>query len=233
MTDIQSMVETLQGGGFNPELVRFLVYGESGVGKTRFASTWPNCFFIDLEKGMASVRTTVDRVQTDDWDVVVEVFKALRRDCPYDTIVIDSLNELQKIIMANIMKKFPNVRRSYDNTPQVGDYGKMLNDFNEVIRRFMSLPTHLVLIAQVQSQVYETDLVKPQLTGKNASGDVCRLMDCVGYLHKIDDEDSTRALAFDATRFVSKDRSDLLPKTIFNPTFESLAESWTEANLSL
>jgi hypothetical protein len=58
-------------GEFNPHRVRMLVYGESGIGKTRFASTWPHTLFVDIDDGMASVDAPCHRVPIRD---IAEVF---------------------------------------------------------------------------------------------------------------------------------------------------------------
>ena len=52
-------------GTFNPDIAKFLFYGESGTGKTRLASTFPDTIFADVDKGMSSVTEQVDQVEID------------------------------------------------------------------------------------------------------------------------------------------------------------------------
>lgn len=209
-------IEHLKTGGFNPKRVRGLLYGESGVGKTVFASTWPQPLFIDAEDGMASVTLPVDRVRVTSWEEVFAVVDYLinAEELPYETIVIDSLNEIQHLCMNYIVQAFPQVKRSYQSVPQVADYGKMILDIENMVRVLKSLPMHVLFLAQVQNREFDTDTVSPQLTGKNTAKNICRMMDVVGYIFKTetaDDNMSDRAIAFDAANYVTKDRSGLLP----------------------
>jgi len=56
-------------------------------------------------------------------------------------------------------------------------------------------------------------------------------MDIVGYLYKQeggegDQQKKDRVMVFDAVNHVTKDRSDLLPFKITNPTFSELYAYW-------
>src|SRR3990172_6382666 len=101
-------IQTLEAGGFDPNRVRALIYGESGVGKTVFASTWPRPVFLDAEDGMASVTLPVDRVRCDAWEDVFDVLQYLAAgDHNYETIVLDSLNEIQHFSMDYVVRTYP------------------------------------------------------------------------------------------------------------------------------
>lgn len=218
-------IETLMGGGFNPDRIRTLVYGESGVGKTRFFSTWPKPLFIDLDDGMASVTTQVDRIGVTDWADIEAIYQfLLEGEHGYKTIVIDSVNELQLLALRATVQNFPNVKRSYNSLAGQSDYGKMLADVDETIRWFKGLPIHLGLIAQVAPKEFDTDIVVPQLLGKQSARNYCRMMDVVGYMYREEDKPT---LAFNLAEFTSKDRSGALPPTITNPTYKRLARYWS------
>jgi hypothetical protein len=216
--------------GFNPDQVKFVIYGESGSGKTVFASTWPRPVFLDLDKGMASIRREVHRFPINTWEDLSEVCGMLRdQPHPFKTVVLDSLNELQKLAMRNVVETYTSVRRSYDNLPGIGDYGKMLADADGVIRFLRALPLNIVLITQVANRVFETDPVQPQLTGKNSARDLCRMVDIVGFIDKTDSEGGgpkTRVLTFEGVNYVTKDRSGVLPSKVEHPTYEVLRKYW-------
>lgn len=222
-------------GGFNKNEIKFLVYGESGVGKTVFSSTWPNPVFFDIDKGMASVKREVHRFPIDAWEDLVEAVELIANNKhPFQTLVVDSLNELQKLAMRNVIKTYPGIRRSYDNLASLSDYGKMLDDYDKMIRFIRSLPFNVVFIGQVAAREYETDPVQPQLTGKQSARDLCRMMDIVGYLDKADSEGGgakTRIMTFDAVNFVTKDRSGVLPARVDNPTYKVLSGFWDKATI--
>jgi len=217
--------------GFDPDEVKFLVYGESGVGKTVFGSTWIKPVFLDIDKGMSSIRRQVHRIKINAWEDLQNSYDLLANHRhPFRTVVVDSLNELQKLTMRNVVQTYTSIRRSYDSLPSQSDYGKMLDDYDKMIRAFRALPMHVVFISQVASREYETDPVQPQLTGKNAARDLCRMMDVVGYLDKRDSEGSgpkTRVMVFDQVGYVTKDRSGMLPGMLENPSYESIAKIWS------
>jgi hypothetical protein len=227
-------------GLFNLDEVKFLVYGESGSGKTVFASTWPDVVFLDIDKGMSSITRKVSRIpivstlKQTAWESMTRAINFLERtdQHSFKTVVIDSLNEMQVIAMNHVIEKFPEVRRPYKNLASQSDYGKMLDDFDKEVRRLRGLPLHIVFICQVAPQQYETDVVQPQLVGKHSSRNVARMMDVIGYLYKQEGGEGTgeqkknRIMVFDAVNHVTKDRSDMLPNTIINPTFGSLYTNW-------
>lgn len=220
-------IEKLAQGGFNPDRVRFLVYGDSGAGKTTFAATWPNPLFLDIDDGLASVKHPVDRVFINDWDKLLDVFWFLAdSEHPYDTIILDSLNEAQRLAMDKTLEEFPEIRRSYGSLPSMSDYGKALDDFDRMVRSFKALPLNVVLIAQTTSKQFEQDVIKPQLTGKQTANNITRMMDIVGYLYKVEGGAQGRILTFDAVDYVTKDRSAMLPVNIENPRHADLYRYW-------
>lgn len=230
MTDTKPTIEFLKGGGFDVTHTRFLVYGESGIGKTRFAATFPKVIFLDIDDGLASVDWEIARIPVNSWDELYEAYTYLAEgDHEFESIVIDSLNEAQHLALQNTVDKFPSVRRSYESLPAQGDYGKMLSDFDNMIRALKALPYHIVYIAQVASAERETDIVQPQLVGKASSRNVCRKMDIIGYLYR---ETDKLAMSFAASEFVTKDRSGRLPSVVHNPTFAKLHNYWIGAATS-
>lgn len=219
-------IETLTGvGGFNPDRVRMMVYGESGIGKTRFASTWPNVLFLDIDDGMASVTEPVDRIFIEEWDQMWDAFMYLSEepDHGYTTVVVDSLNEAQVLALQHTVREYPGMRRAYDSLASQSDYGKMLADFDSMARYFKSLPIHLVLIGQVGDKLYDTDVIKPQLIGKHSARNICRMMDIVGYMYR---EKGEPVIGFNLEEFVCKDRSGRLPESVTKPTHRKLSRHW-------
>jgi KaiC/GvpD/RAD55 family RecA-like ATPase len=217
MSDLPDSVQLFDFGGFNKRRTRWVVYGESGSGKTVLASTFPNPLFLDVEDGTASITLPFASWRVSDWNDIFEALAWLTSDPEHDfqTVVIDSLNELQLISMRHIITNYSSVRRAYDSLPSVSDYGKMLDDVDRVVRILKSLPMHVVFLAQVQNREYETDAVRPQLVGKNTATNVARMMDVIAYLYKQEgDKETRRFLAFDVPDFVTKDRSGRLPSSL-------------------
>lgn len=222
------LVET-HAGAFNPNRIRFMVYGESGSGKTVFASTWPDPIFLDMDDGMASITKQVSRISIRTWEQLQEAYLYLASsEHNFKTVVVDSLNESQYQSMQHVIQNFPSIRRSYDNLPSMSDYGKALSDFDSFVRVTRSLPMNVVYIAQLAKREDPEDMYKPQFTGKSTAENILRMMDEVGYLYKIDSSEPVkpRIMTFDDSRYVAKDRSGKLPSQIDNPTYDRLNAYW-------
>ena len=211
--------------GLDINRIRFLVYGESGVGKTRFASTWPKPLFIDLDDGMASVDIPVHRVGITDFSQLFSLHEYLA-SAPkeFGTIVIDTLNEAQVLGLTHTVNSYPSIRRPYDSLASQSDYGKMLSDFDDLMRRYKALPIHIVCVTQVTGKEFETDKIIPALIGKNTARQICRMMDEIGYLYL--DDNGVPTMSFHLAEYIGKDRSGKLPATIQSPTYPKLAKYW-------
>lgn len=220
-------------GFFDPSLAKILIYGETGTEKTRTAATFPNVIFADIDHGMSSVDWEVDKVYIADdntgFDTLRELYRMLKTgEHEYETVVLDTLNEMQRIIMRFTIEEYTHVRRSYGNLPGQSDYGKMLYEFLELTRDFIALPMRVVLLAQVNSRVFDTDILMPQLIGKNSAREILRKMDVVGYIYKGEGEGERKVptISFDGAEFVTKDRSNRLPAVLTNPDYDRMSAFW-------
>jgi hypothetical protein len=226
-------------GTFDPAIAKILFYGESGTGKTRLGSTFPDVIFADIDHGMASVTEKVDRIDISNdpvtgmhaFDKLQLMYKFLKNgEHEYKTVVLDTLNEMQRIAMRATVEDFKTIRRAYEDLPSQSDYGKMLHDMEELTLDFVALPMRVILLSQVVSRQFDTDVLQPQLIGKNTSRNVCRKMDIIGYIYKSQKEDEAKhklaEIVFDATEFVTKDRSNKLPAVLLDPTYERISSFW-------
>lgn len=220
-------------GAFNPEQVKMLIYGETGMQKTRLASTFPHVIFADIDHGMSSVTEQVDKIYVHDNDQGFDELKSLYKFLAeggheYETVVLDTLNEMQRVIMRFTIEEYTHIKRSYGNLPGQSDYGKMLYEFLELTRDFIALPMRVVLLAQVNSRVFDTDTLMPQLVGKNSAREILRKMDVVGYIYRQDGAGDKKVpvISFDSVEYVTKDRSNKLPAALINPSFARIASYW-------
>jgi hypothetical protein len=225
-------IET-HAGAFDPTRVRMMVYGESGSGKTVFASSWPDVIFLDIDKGMASVDRRVARIDISSWFKLQEAYVFLANaKHNYKTAVVDSLNEAQWHAMQNTIQNFPAIRRSYQNLPSMSDYGKALDDFDKLVRYMRILPMNVLFIAQAGAVENEGDMVMPQFTGKATARNLARMMDVIGYISKAESTETSkpRILSFDDSKYLTKDRSGKLPSSIqilrHENGYEKMAQYW-------
>ena len=96
--------------GKQPKPRRILVYGGHGEGKSTWAAKFPNAIFLATEDGTNDIDCT--RVSLTNVNDFVEAVKECI-DSEYDTIVVDSLDWLQKIF-----------EKHMEETGVQTDYGK-------------------------------------------------------------------------------------------------------------
>ena len=225
----------VHSGNFDAEHTKILVYGESGTGKSRLASTFPDVIFADMDHGLSSVTEPVQvvRIGENEFRKLETLYAYLKAgEHSYRTVVLDTLNEMQRFAMGATVEEFQTVRRAYNDLPSQSDYGKMLHDMVELTRKFIDLPMCVVLLAQVNSRVFDTDTLQPQLIGKNTSRELCRKMDVIGYIYKSEKDNPNypgkklSEICFDAAEYVTKDRSFKLPGVLTDPSYNRISSFW-------
>jgi AAA domain len=216
---------------------KILVYGDSGSGKTYFAGTFPDPLFLDLEDGMRSLlplKRNIKRYpkspaqQITTLDEVKAFYQLVRKikpeDAPFKTIVIDSLNELQILVLDNSIKT-TNTQRIYDDQPTQGDYGKLARDMQNLVRLFIKLPYNIIFIAGCKEREFPEDKLLPMFLGKKTGPDVRRIIEQIGYCYTkqaAKDQPAEHVIAFgDTPSYIAKDRTGKLARPIRN-TYESM-----------
>ncbi len=87
---------------------RILVYGPEGVGKTTFAEGAPDPLILDLDGG--SGENEFMRLEQDPqtWPELVEVVEKLMNDeQPFGTLVLDTLDAMERMLYAYLVEKEP------------------------------------------------------------------------------------------------------------------------------
>lgn len=218
--------------------LKVLLYGVAGTGKTTMAATFPKPLFLDLENGMRSTLRVgpVDRYPADpnksvkSYTQVVDFYRRVvaLKNSPYETIVIDSLNELQRLLADHLVSKYTKVKRQYGDQLTLADYGKTNRDFSKLVRLFLNMPYHIVFTAASTSRNPGDDEVQimPKFVGAQVGPDVQRMMDMIGYCHaKNINGVSQHYVSFHITpQYLAKDRMGIVSRDIPN-NFNSLVGS--------
>lgn len=211
--------------------LKVLLYGVSGVGKTSFAATFPSPLFLDLESGMMStLRIGEVRRYPADWTEDITSFQQVRqfyalvsaaKNPPFQTIVIDSINELQVLVAQYVVDKYKKVTRQYDDLLTIADYQKSNNDLLKVVRAFLKLPYNIVFTATSTRLEPGDDytMVTPKYKGKEVGPVIEKLMDLIGYCYAKPQKNGTAEhyASFHITdRYLAKDRLGIVSKDIPN-----------------
>lgn len=163
------------------ENLKILLFGESGVGKTCFASGFPgptHYYDFDLKVGSVSSFTKeIDHITYDQYpldknnlgaagtkfndDMGKLKSLAAMGEFPYKTIVIDSMTTMSDRIMEYLMKSNPGIKRTLTKggqAPALQDYGVFRIFMKQFIAEILSFPCNVIMTAHIE-------IVKDEMTG--------------------------------------------------------------------
>jgi hypothetical protein len=167
--------------------VRALLYGDTGVGKTRFAGTFPKAFFLDSDKGGRTLRELhvphlpLERGERV-FELIMDVMRKVRaKETPFEveTLVFDSLTSLTDMLMIEAMKYPPPGKMSLDankQKPEWDHYSLIQNRLKTIVKTAQDLDVNIVATCGTK---LERDEVRGTFVGKpNILGS---FRDLVGY----------------------------------------------------
>jgi len=128
------MLENIQTGRENKP-PRIMVYGQEGVGKSTFGASAPAPIFIQTEDGLGEIDCCKFPLARNVGDVLDSLTALRDEDHNFRTVVIDSLDWLERLIFDEICKEFG--VRSIEKAD--GGYGKGYVDALVHWRRVISL----------------------------------------------------------------------------------------------
>jgi len=155
-----------------------LLTGDSGVGKTTAALSFPKAYVFDFDKKMPGVALRHCAGRTDvEWDhyhtinQIVTKVGQLTRECPYETLIFDSVTQLSTMCLNAIGDaKGEDIAEIFNKVPVPGKKGGKLEamgwdyyqgETNFIIRYFLEAikvlysrpgnPKHVFLLAHILS----------------------------------------------------------------------------------
>lgn len=212
-----------------PVTAKVLLYSDPGVGKTTAAALSPKPLIINCEGGTLCLNKFKDfhkklDIQTfrpDSIKELQEIFWYLKSgQHDRQTVVLDSLSEIQRMSMDEILAD-PKRDDKFDrDTPILQDYGKNTQQLRKLVRAFRDLPMNVVFTCLASERKDETDgsvKVMPDLTPKLAS-DVMGYVDVVGYMFVSEEKGVRKLLTQPKGKYMAKDRSGKLGTGLLEPT---------------
>lgn len=185
--------------------VKALIYWASWSWKTRFAWTALKPVFASAEWGLLSVadkNVAYGEIKTlDDLRKFLKYLQTEKHS--FETVVIDSISEINDIIKADI--EFRTGRPM-----QLQDWWALSKTIEKILRSFRDLPMHVLFVAQEMSDKDEDVVTKiiPSLSGKSATK-IAYFMDVVGYI-TIDKNWERHIVTGSNSKYLTKDRSNLI-----------------------
>src|SRR5699024_4345233 len=118
-----SVLSTIKKPADRPAIVTIL--GDSGLGKTSLACTFPNPIVIRAEDGLSAIPAEqrpdafpVIQKADDVWDQLMALIK---EEHEYKTVIIDSVTALERLFIQHVMESDPKNPRSINQA--LGGYG--------------------------------------------------------------------------------------------------------------
>lgn len=200
--------------------IKAVVYGASGIGKTSFAGEAKNVIFASAEGGLLSIADKLPNyVEIKSLQDLKDFYKYLKTTPHnFDSVVIDSITEINEIIKLDIEKK-------NGRAMQLQDWGTLSKEIKNILRSFRDLAEEpketdavkhkAINVLFIAQELYEdkdengaASKIVPSLNGK-ASTDIAYFMDIVGYMI-VDKAGQRKIITSSNPKLLTKDRTKLI-----------------------
>jgi AAA domain len=208
------------------EAFNWCIYGDSGAGKTVFASFAPRNYILSTEKGVISAKRVGSKaklLRAPDWDHVESSIEwADKHLTDHDILTVDSVTKMQDMALDWWLgvQHDENAARDRD-IPQIQDHQKWQRMFMRFVNHLIDAPYNTIFVATAMRKEDEEgdDLVLPNIVGKDyaISQNFCAAMDIVSCLRvkkRADIDDIREAILINDTfpPYFAKDRFNVLPR---------------------
>ncbi|AYB69783.1 RecA-like DNA recombinase [Gordonia phage KidneyBean] len=239
------------------ENITMLVYGDPGIGKTRFAGTGGRVLFLATENGTISARKSVGGEGSKVWDCTAswqrfkDAYEWLRDHAgaegfPFDWVCVDTGTQLQLNIRRDIVDERVEEGTAKDLDPDkvhLDEYGKEQQRLMRYVTLINDLPVNVCWTAHAMLVDNEEgkQLRMPQFHGQGykVANWIAAQMHCVGYMHKASvtsaktqKTTSERVIQWHSPdgSVIAKDRFDALGPRSIRPNLAKIAAKIEEAN---
>lgn len=165
MVDLAQLITSKKKASTGLNDIITLIYGDKKVGKSTFASHFPEPLFLDCEAGLRTVSdgegNIPDHVAVHTWSQIQEVTEALSKDTGgYKTLIVDGLGELASYLIEHILLE--NGVSSLNEGPLAYGQGKgvVVREFRSWFQKLRALDMTIVLIAHDRVAEVEYNGVK-------------------------------------------------------------------------
>ena len=209
-----------------PPKLKVLVSGDPGSGKTSFAASFPNPFFIMCNGGEATLSKfpATPFMEVDNENELFSITKVITElESPVETIVIDSIDDFQRRLMLDRLK---NENRK---ETKIEDWGWLATRINAIVGHLSALPFHFVLTSRINTE-------QGRLAIQGQFGD--QVLNYVDYSFRVQDipdpevysvqevgSEEIHLLDIPSKKFLTAFDSwckTILPEAFIEPTFEAL-----------
>ena len=168
-----------------PKPPKIVIYGTPGIGKTTFGAHAPNPIIIQTEEGLGLLDVPHFPVARSYQDVVDAITALLNEEHDFQTVVIDSLDQLEPLIWQHV------ARREGKHNIEAFGYGKGYMFAADEVRTFLqgldelrSSGMTVIVVAHSEVKRFESPEHEPfdryqMRLDKRANDIVCEWADCL------------------------------------------------------
>ena len=165
------------------QVIKALIYGQMGIGKTTLALSSPNPLLIDIERGVTRVapQHRCDSLQVNSYEEVLELINS-KDIMGYDTIVIDTLGKMIYLVLDYIAKSNPKFKQA-DGSPSQKGWGAIKNQIvTNFYKTLEAKNKSIIFIAhEKEKQENEITIKRPDVAGSTDASLVSDF-NLVGYM---------------------------------------------------
>ena len=196
------------------------IFGDYGAGKTHFCGTAEDhpetspVLLLDIEGGASTLRHRpgIEVVQVRTTNEMAVIHRELKEDAgrTYKTVCVDSLTELQRLDVSEIMRAVVALDSDRDpDVPSPREWQKTLSHMRKICRAYKDLEVNVIFTALAVRKQDEDGAVsiKPSMQGK-ALDEIPAFFDVVAYLDTIIEKDhiERRLITAQHPKYRAKDR---------------------------
>ncbi len=163
-----------------------LVYGRTGVGKTRMIGTAQKPIIISSENKLLSIKEyNFPVLKVADLDDVEDALVYVEENIDkFKTVCLDSLTDIANAALLPLLKEHKDIRRAY---------GLLQTGIARILRRFIHLPIQTYVICQAEDYESASGLtaMRPSMPGKTLTNNVPFMFDEVLALLLVDEGGDT------------------------------------------
>lgn len=194
--------------------VKSLVYGRSGIGKTRLIKTAPKPIIISAESGLLSLAgSNIKAIEIETVEDLEDAFDFVKgkKGKSFETVCIDSITDIAETVLTERKKVAKDPRKAY---------GEMQEIMSEQIKKFRDLKNkHVYMTAKQRLPKDSDELICASMPGTTMTQNLPYLFDEVFALRIFENDEGEERIVLQTKidfEYDCKDRSGALKK------FESL-----------
>lgn len=165
-------------------LLKTLIYGQPGIGKSTLALSSPKPLLIDCDRGVHRVAPEhlCDTVEVNKWEDINEVLNEDLKD--YQTLIFDTGGKLIDFMTDHLIKINPKFAQA-DGTFSLKGYGARKAMFQSLLGRIHVMGKHVIFVAhEREERDGDIRFIRPEIGGSSGN-DLIKELDLVGYMQAV------------------------------------------------